>query len=183
MDNKKRSGAADVLVGIVLVLFSLAVIVSSVHLETPKVSKGLLDHPGFFPALVGSTLVIFGAALTFTGLKADGVRQIREIFTAAYQKAFWRDDRSVRVLALLALMLCYVLALQFARQIWGVVTGVFRSDLGGAFIWFTAVYLFATLSYLKATDKWWKNLLIAAITATAIAAAFRYGFQIRLPGQ
>lgn len=183
MDNKKRSGAADMLVGIILVIFALTVVIFSVQLETPKVSKGLLDHPGFFPALVGITLVIFGIALTITGIKADGVRQIREIFTAAYQKAFWRDDRSVRVLVLLGLMLCYVLLLQFARQIWAVVIGVFHNDLGGPFIWFTVLYLFATLCYLEATDKWWKNLLISVITAVLIAAAFRYGFQIRLPGQ
>ncbi len=183
MDNKKRSGAADTLVGLALVIFSLVVIVSAVNFETPKVSKGLLDHPGFFPALVGAVLVIFGVALTITGLRADGIRQIKEVFTSRYQKAFWRDERSVRVLVLLGLMLGYVLLLQFARPIWGVVTGLFHSDLGGAFIWFTVVYLFATLTYLKATDQWWKNLLIAAITSVLIAAAFRYGFQIRLPGQ
>ncbi len=183
MDNKKRSGAADTLVGAALVIFSLVVIVSAINFETPKVSKGLLDHPGFFPALVGAVLVIFGVALTITGLKADGIRQIKEVFTASYQKAFWRDERSVRVLVLLGLMLGYVLLLQFARPIWGVVTGVFHNALGGAFVWFTAAYLFATLSYLKATGKWWKNLLISVITAIVIATAFRYGFQIRLPGQ
>lgn len=183
MDDKKRSGAADILVGIVLSIFAAIVVIASVNLETPKVSKGLLDHPGFFPALVGICLLIFGIALTITGFHTDGVNQLKEIFTQAYQKAFWKDDRTVRVLVLFAFIFLYVLGLQFARQIWSVVERIFHHDLGGPFVWMTAIYLFATLTYLDAMKKKWQALLVAVIATVAIAFAFRYGFQIRLPGQ
>ncbi|MCR4657519.1 MAG: tripartite tricarboxylate transporter TctB family protein [Lachnospiraceae bacterium] len=179
MDGKKRQGAADMLVGAVLIVFSVIVVAVSISMEIPKMSKGVLDLPGFFPALVGICLTVFGIALLFTGYKTGGVNQLREIFTKDYQKSFWKDDRTVRVLVLMGLIFLYVLALQFAREIWSVLP----FDLGGPFIWLTMLYLFLTLTYLKATPKKWQSLLIAVIASVTIALAFRYGFQIRLPGQ
>ena len=179
MDDKKRQGAADMLVGIVLTLFSVTVVIISVSMEVPKMAKGILDLPGFFPALVGVCLAVFGIALCFTGYKTDGVNQLREIFTKDYQKKFWKDDRTVRVLVLMGLIFLYVLSLQFARQIWSLLP----FDMGGPFIWFTMLYLFSTLTYLEATPKKWQSLLIAVVASVTIAVAFRYGFQIRLPGQ
>jgi len=167
-DRKKKSAAINTVFGALLVLFSVYIIISSLHM---KFFKSFIDGAGFFPLIIGCVLTVLGGVLIFIGINAGGFAELKEVFTGSYIKAFIKHETTVRVLILMALMAIYVFIL-----------------LGNLpFVWATSIYLFITFVYLKAYKKswiipgWLKALFTSVLTSYIVYYAFRLGLGLTLP--
>lgn len=163
MEEKKgRNAAKDLVTGVVLVLFGIYVIVTSLNM---KVYNTFIDAPGFFPLIIGVVITVLGALLAFIGVKAGGVTELKEVCNGTFLKAFFKDDRTLRVLILFGMMVIYIYVLIGRLH----------------FILSTSIYLVATFLYLKACKHWWMSIIIAVVASAVVYYAFRYGFGITLP--
>lgn len=165
---RPHNAAKDLVFGILLTCFGIFVVVDSLGM---KIYKNFIDAPGFFPCIIGSVLIVFGLLLTLIGLKAGGVKELGEVLNAKFLGDFIKNDRTVRVLILLAMMVVYIYIL-----------------LGRVhFIIATSVYLAANFMYLGAFSKrkWYIALIIsvavAVIASMVVYYGFRYGFSITMP--
>ena len=166
--RKKKGAAINTVFGALLVLFSVYVIISSLNM---RYFRTFIDGAGFFPLIIGCVLLGLGAILTFIGINAGGLAELREVLTGSYLKAFVRSEGTVRVVILTGMMAVYVFVL-----------------LGTIpFVWATSAYLFANFLYLKAyTKKWilpgWVMALITSlVTSFAVYYAFRLGLGLTIP--
>ena len=161
-EQKGRNAAKDLATGVILTLFGIYVIIASLNM---KVYNTFIDAPGFFPLIIGVVIAALGALLAFIGIKAGGVAELKEVCTGTFMKAFFTDDRTVRVLVLFGMMVIYIFVLIGRLH----------------FILSSSIYLIATFLYLKACKHWWMSIVIAVIASAAAYYAFRLGFGITMP--
>jgi len=162
-EKKKKTAAIDLVSGVLLVLFSVYIIISSLNM---KFFKSFIDGAGFFPLIIGCVLLGLGAVLAFIGVKAGGFAELNEVMTGSFILAFLKNEKLLRVLILIAMMCVYVFIL-----------------LGSIpFVWATTIYLFFTFIYLKAYEKTWilPGWLMSLITATATSFVVFYAFKLGL---
>ncbi len=166
--QKKKSAAQNTIFGTLLVIFSIYVIISSLHM---KFFRQFIDGAGFFPLIIGCVLLLLGGVLVFIGINAGGFAELKEVFTGSFIKAFITNEITLRVLILLVLMAVYVFIL-----------------LGNLpFVWATSIYLFVTFIYLKAYKKswiipgWLKALFTSVLTSYIVYYAFKLGLGLTLP--
>ena len=160
--QKKRNAVKDMISGVVLVLLGIYVIVESLNM---KVYNTFIDAPGFFPLIIGVVIAGLGAVLAFIGFKSDGIAELKEVCTGEFICEFFKNDSTIRVLVLLAMMFVYIFL--FVGRI--------------HFIIGTSIYLTANFLYLKACKQWWVSVIIAVVSAVVVYYAFRLGFGIILP--
>lgn len=166
--GKNRSAATNTVFGMLLVIFSIYVIVSSLQM---KFFRQFIDGAGFFPLIIGCVLLGLGGVLTFIGINAGGFAELKEVFTGSFLLAFLKHENTVRVVILVALMAVYVFIL-----------------LGWIpFVWATTIYLFVTFLYLKAFQKKWilpgwvLSLFTSVLTSFVVFYAFKLGLGLTLP--
>ena len=161
-EKKNRNAAKDLFCGALLVLFGIYVVITSLNM---KVYNTFLDAPGFFPTIVGAAIAVLGAILAFIGLKLGGAGQLKEVFSGKSLGQFFKNEGTIRVVILVAMMFVYIWVL-----------------LGRVhFIIATSIYLIANFLYLKATDKWWVGIIIAVAMSFIVFYAFKLGFGINMP--
>ncbi len=160
-EQKKRNAAKDLASGVLLVFFGIYIVVDALNL---KVYNTFIDAPGFFPTIVGSVIAILGGILAFIGLKLGGVREIKEVLNGRFLREFVTSDGTLRVLALIVMMVIYIWVL-----------------LGRIhFIAATSIYLIANFLYLKANKHWWVSVIIAVATSAIVYYTFKLGFGITM---
>ena len=164
MDNKKnREPALDVVFGIALIIFGVYVIITSLGL---KYFTSFIDCAGFFPCIIGSCLILFGIVLLYTAIRLGGVKMLKESLTAEGVKGFFKNDATIRVFILIAMMVIYMFVL-----------------IGNVhFILATSLYIFANYMYLDAGKKFWviPAWAMRAIIAVVASTAVYYGMMIFL---
>ena len=104
-EKKNRNAAKDLFCGILLVLFGIYIVVTSLGM---KVYNTFIDAPGFFPTIVGAVIILLGGLLAFTGAKLGGFKELKEICNAEFLKAFFTSDSTIRVVILVAMMAVYI---------------------------------------------------------------------------
>ena len=163
MDKKNREPALDVVFGIFLIIFGIYIIVTSLGL---KYFNSFIDGAGFFPCIIGSCLTVFGIVLLYTAIRLGGIAQLKEVLTGENVKGFFKNDGTIRVLILIAMMVVYMFVL-----------------IGNVhFIIATSIYIFANYMYLDAGKKFWviPAWAMRAITAVVASTAVYYGMMIFL---
>ena len=164
MDNKKnREPALDVVFGLFLIIFGIYIIITSLGL---KYFNSFIDGAGFFPSIIGACLLAFGIVLLYTAIKLGGIAQLKEVLNAEGVKAFVKNDATIRVVILIAMMVIYMFVL-----------------IGNIhFIAATSLYIFANYMYLDACKKIWviPAWAVRAITAVVASTAVYYGMMIFL---
>ena len=157
MNNKKnREPALDVVFSVPLIIFGIYIVLTSLGL---KYFNSFIDGAGFFPCIIGSVLILLGAVLLYTGVKLGGVSQLKEIMNAESVKSFVKNDATIRVLILIAMMAIYMFVL-----------------IGNIH------FVFATYMYLGACKKFWviPGWAVALIISVVSSAAIYYGMKIFL---
>ena len=163
MDKKNREPALDVVFGIFLILFGIYIIVTSLGL---KYFNSFIDGAGFFPCIIGSCLTVFGIVLLYTAIRLGGIAQLKEVLTGENVKGFFKNDGTIRVLILIAMMVVYMFVL-----------------IGNVhFIIATSIYIFANYMYLDACKKIWviPAWAVRAITSVLASTLVYYGMMIFL---
>lgn len=164
MDNKKkREPALDVVFGTALIIFGIYIVITSLGL---KYFTSFIDGAGFFPCIIGSCLILFGIVLLYTAIRLGGVKMLKESLNAEGVKAFIKNDATIRVVILIAMMVIYMFVL-----------------IGNVhFILATSLYIFANYMYLDAGKKFWviPAWAMRAIIAVVASTAVYYGMMIFL---
>lgn len=163
MDKKNREPALDVVFGIFLIAFGVYVVITSLGL---KYFNSFIDGAGFFPCIIGACLTLFGIVLLYTAVRLGGVAQLKELMTGENIKGFFKNDATIRVAVLIAMMVIYMFVL-----------------IGNVhFILATSLYIFANYMYLDACKKIWviPAWAVRAITAVVASTAVYYGMMIFL---
>ena len=166
--GKQKSAAMNTVFGALLVLFSIYIIISSLHM---KYFRSFIDGAGFFPLIIGCVLLGLGGVLTFIGINAGGIAELKTVLSGSFLLAFFKNENTIRVTVLVAMMAVYVFVL-----------------LGNIpFVWASSIYLFSTFLYLKAYHKTWiipgwvMSLFTSVATSFIVFYAFKIGLGLTLP--
>lgn len=161
MEKTDKYSAADLVMGILLIMAGIAVIYSSLQM---KVYKTFLDAPGFFPLILGIIFNILGLLMIVSAARRKGHLHVFDIFSPLRFKAVIESIEFRRVSVLIFLMVVYIFVL----------IGRVHFTLA------TFLYLFFTFLFLKSTSVI-KNLAISLVTALLVSALFTEIFSIPLP--
>lgn len=159
IEQKKAVG--DFIVGLLLLIGGIYVMIASLNM---KVFKHFNDAPGFFPFFLGGVLAFLGIVLALQSYKKGALPAMKDVFSKESLKRFAKDDRTLRTVVLTLMMIAYIYIL-IGRMHFAIAT---------------MLYFISTMMYLKSA-KWWKTLIISAISTLFICVVFQYGFRIPLP--
>jgi len=161
MIKTDKMAAADLVMGIFLIIFGGLVVLSSLNM---KIYKTFLDAPGFFPFILGILFIGLGMMMTSSSLRRKGYGQVKQGLKNFNPGYLFKSIQFQRVMILIILMVLYIFVL------------IDRVHFTLA----TALYLFFTLYYLKSASLI-KIIVISIATAFIISTFFTKFFQIPLP--
>ncbi|NQV99753.1 MAG: hypothetical protein HQ483_08655 [Rhodospirillales bacterium] len=159
-----------------LALFGLLAIYFAWDLSVPD---SFYTAPGLLPILVGITLVGMAAGLAHTAWKSGASLRVLTRKNRLIAQ-FMADVENRRSLVLMGLVAAYVFAVDFLGFDLRIPLGFFTFQFG-SYELFSIIALIAILKIF-----WRASYLYCALVAVgwvmALAAVFRYGFRILLPG-
>lgn len=161
MDQKVKTTASDLVMGVLLIGFGIFLIIESLGM---KVFNSFLDAPGFFPFILGFIFIAFGLLMLIGAIKGGSVEAAKQSFHLESLKEKFLNPQTKRVVILSFFMVIYIYGL------------IGRIHFAIA----TTLYLFVTFFYLKSTTLV-KNIIISVVAAILISAVFQYVFKIPLP--
>jgi len=163
---------AAIIIGAVAVL-AMAL---AVQLEVPG---RLVAAPGLLPFIVGLTLLCMAVALGVLAVRDGGATDILGGFSGLGE--WLRDEERQRTLLLLAIIVVYIVLVDFVPFEWRLPLGVFEFRFSG-------YELFSILSLTLILRIFWGRpvvphcLAVSVGVVMALASVFRYGFRLLLPG-
>lgn len=161
MNEKMKSSASDLIMGVILVIFSIFLGVSALRM---RVYNTFLDAPGFFPLILGIIFFAFGLVMIISAVRSGSVEAAKKAFSKNNLITVLLDSQTKRVIILSFFMVVYI---------YGLIGRVH-------FTVSTFLYLMATFLYLKSTTLV-KSAIISIVSALLISAVFQYLFKIPLP--
>ena len=166
----------DLVAAVCIAALSVFAMVLAVRMPNPG---GPFTHPGLLPFLTGLTLLAMAAALGIPAARQGGVKTLFQGGGGAAARLFGHEEGR-RTILLVAIIALYVLLtdvvtfdLRYPTRLF-----VFRfSSFEAVSIPILAAIL---LNFWRAPP--WRCLLVSVVFVIALAAVFRYGFHILLPG-
>lgn len=170
-----RDLAAASVVGVVAIL---AVVLG---LLMPNPEKNIFTAPGFMPILTGLSLLAMAIGLGAGALKRGGGSELN-LSPAELLGRYFADYENQWALILMGLVVVYVVLLDWVTFIITVplVIGGFR--LGFSSFEAVTIPMLAIGLRIFWPKSFLQCLIVSAISTLVLAAAFRYGFRIPLPG-
>ena len=166
----------DLVAVAVIAALSVFAMVLAVRMPNPG---GPFTHPGLLPFLTGLTLLAMVAGLGLSAVREGGAKSLL--------RRRWRgvpsllgDEQSRRTLLLVGIIGIYVLLAD-------IVTFDLRYPTPLFAIWFSSyeavsIPILTLILRIFWRAPWWRCALVAGVFVIALAAVFRYGFHILLPG-
>ena len=170
-----RDLAAASVVGVIAIL---AVILG---LLMPNPEKNIFTAPGFMPILTGLSLLAMAIGLGAGALKRGGGSELN-LSPAELLGRYFSDYENQWALILMGLVVVYIVLLDWVTFIITVplVIGGFR--LGFSSFEAVTIPMLAIALRIFWPKSFLQCLVVSAISTLVLAAAFRYGFRIPLPG-
>lgn len=170
-----RDLAAASVVGVIAIL---AVILG---LLMPNPEKNIFTAPGFMPILTGLSLLAMAIGLGAGALKRGGGSELN-LSPAELLGRYFADYENQWALILMGLVVVYVVLLDWVTFVITVplVIGGFR--LGFSSFEAVTIPMLAIGLRIFWPKSFLQCLVVSAISTLVLAAAFRYGFRIPLPG-
>ena len=170
-----RDLAAASVVGVVAIL---AVILG---LLMPNPESNIFTAPGFMPILTGLSLLAMAIGLGAGALKRGGGSELN-LSPAELLGRYFADYENQWALILMGLVVVYIVLLDWVTFIITVplVIGGFR--LGFSSFEAVTIPMLAIALRIFWPKSFLQCLVVSAISTLVLAAAFRYGFRIPLPG-
>lgn len=170
-----RDLAAASVVGVIAIL---AVILG---LLMPNPEKNIFTAPGFMPILTGLSLLAMAIGLGAGALKRGGGSELN-LSPAELLGRYFADYENQWALILMGLVVVYIVLLDWVTFIITVplVIGGFR--LGFSSFEAVTIPMLAIALRIFWPKSFLQCLVVSAISTLVLAAAFRYGFRIPLPG-
>ncbi|UCH74875.1 MAG: tripartite tricarboxylate transporter TctB family protein [Rhodospirillales bacterium] len=167
--------AQNLIAAVVIGAIAVLAMVMALQLQIPKY---FFSAPGFLPFVVGLCLFLMALGLGVSAVRAGGasdLRNWRRMFDG-----YLRDIERRRTWLLLGIVIVYVVVVDLVSFEW-------RQRIGGFDFRFSGYELFSTLALVLILRIFWRKpiphcLGVAFAMSMALAAVFRYGFRILLPG-
>ncbi len=166
----------DLVAVAVIAALSIFAMVLAVRMPNPG---GPFTHPGLLPFLTGLSLLAMAAGLGLSAVREGGAKSLL--------RRRWRGvasllggEESRRTLLLVGIIGIYVLLAD-------IVTFDLRYPTRLFVFWFSSyeavsIPVLALILRIFWRAPWWRCALVAGVFVIALAAVFRYGFHILLPG-
>ena len=164
--------------GVVGVVAILAVILG---LLMPIPESNIFTAPGFMPILTGLSLLAMAIGLGVGALKRGGGSELN-LSPAELLGRYFADYENQWALILMGLVVVYIVLLDWVTFVITVplVIGGFR--LGFSSFEAVTIPMLAIALRIFWPKSFLQCLVVSAISTLVLAAAFRYGFRIPLPG-
>ncbi len=166
----------DLVAVAVIAALSVFAMVLAVGMPNPG---GPFTHPGLLPFLTGLTLLAMAAGLGVSAVREGGAK---ELFRRRWRGVprLLSDEENRRTLLLVVIIGLYVLLAD-------IVTFDLRYPTPLFVIWFSSyeavsIPILALILRIFWRAPLWRCALVAGVFVIALAAVFRYGFHILLPG-
>jgi len=146
--------------------------------QMPNPGRSVFTHPGLLPFITGLTLLAMSAGLATRALREGGATNLMSIFARPTDP----DERHYARYSwlLIALVITFVVAVDFVSFRIRIPIGGFEFKLSSFEC--VAIPLVTIILKLFWQRSWLRCLVTAAIAAMLLAAAFRWGFKIPMPG-
>jgi len=144
----------------------------------PDPGRSVFTHPGLLPFVTGLLLLAMAIGLAVRALREGGARHLSSVFARPTDP----DERSYarRTWVLIALIVAMIVAVDYVSFRIRIPIGNFEFKISSFEC--VAIPIVTVIMKLFWQKSWLRCFLAAAITAMLLAAAFRWGFKIPMPG-
>jgi hypothetical protein len=166
----------DLLSACVIAAFSVFALVLAWQWENPGHLR--FTHPGLLPIVIGVSLLAMVVGLGVRAVREGGAKNFGSIFAPTPEGE--EQGYGPRVWMLIALVVVLVILVDIVSFRIRIPIGGFEFKISSFEC--TAIPVVTVIMKIFWRASWVRCFLVAAITAMLLAAAFRYGFKIPMPG-
>ena len=170
-----RDLAAASVVGVV------SIIVIILGLRMPNPEKNIFTAPGFMPILTGLSLLAMSIGLGTSALKRSGGSEVN-LSPGELLGRYFADYENQWALILMGVVVVYVLLLDWVTFDITIPLGIAGWRVGFSSFEAVTIPMLAMVLRTFWPKSFFHCFLVSLISTLVLAAAFRYGFRIPLPG-
>lgn len=146
--------------------------------QMPDPGRSVFTHPGLLPFVTGLALLAMAIGLAMRALREGGARHLSSVFARPTDPD--ERDYARRAWVLILLVITMIIAVDYVSFRIRIPIGSFEFKISSFEI--VAIPIVTVIMKLFWRQSWLRCFLAAAITAMLLAAAFRWGFKIPMPG-
>ena len=160
------------------VIAAVAVAAMVLAWQMPDPGRSFFSHPGLLPFATGLALLAMAAGLAARALRDGGARGMGGIFDMPRDPA--ERDYVWRSWLLMALVTVFIVAVDLVSFRVRIPIADFEFKLSSFEC--VSIPFVAIIMKVYWRGSWWRCLLTAVVASMLLAAAFRWGFKIPMPG-
>jgi hypothetical protein len=160
------------------VIAVVAVLAMVLAWQMPDPGRSVYTHPGLLPFLTGLALLVMAIGLAARALREGGAKHLSSVIARPTDP----DARTYarRSWVLIGLVIVLIVAVDYVSFRIRIPIGDFEFKISSFEC--VAIPIVTLIMKLFWQKSWLRCLLVAAVTAMLLAAAFRWGFKIPMPG-
>jgi len=160
------------------VVAAIAIAAMVLAWKMPDPGRTVFTHPGLLPFITGMTLFAMAIGLAVRALREGGANNLRSVVARPAN----RDEREYkrRSWILIALVIALIVAIDIVTFRIRIPIGNFEFKLSSFEC--VSIPIVTVIFRLFWGRSWLRCLLVATVAAMVLAAAFRWGFKIPMPG-
>jgi len=161
-----------------IVIGAVAVIAMVLAVQMPDPGRTVFTHPGLLPFVAGLMLLVMAFGLAVRALREGGAHRLSSVFARPTDP----EERSYarRSWILIGLIVTMIIAVDYVSFRIRIPIGNFEFKISSFEC--VAIPIVTIIMKLFWRKSWLRCFLAAAITGMLLAAAFRWGFKIPMPG-
>lgn len=160
------------------VIAALAIGAMVIAWQMPNPGRSVFTHPGLLPFVTGLTLFAMAIGLGIGALRGGGATNLRSVFARPADPG--ERDYARRSWVLIVLVIALVIAVDYVSFRIRIPIGGFEFKVSSFEC--VAIPIITIIMKLFWGKSWVRCLVVAAVAAMLLAAAFRWGFKIPMPG-
>jgi hypothetical protein len=160
------------------VIGALAVGAMVLAWQMPDPGRSVFTHPGLLPFITGLALLAMVIGLAVRALREGGANHLASVIARPTDPD--ERDYARRSWVLIGLIVALVVAVDYVSFRIRIPIGDFEFKISSFEV--VAIPIVTVIMKLFWRKSWLRCLLAAAVTAMLLAAAFRWGFKIPMPG-
>jgi hypothetical protein len=138
----------------------------------------VFTHPGLLPFVTGLALLTMAVGLAIRALREGGAQHLSSVIARSTDPD--SRDYARRAWVLIGLIIALIVAVDYVSFRIRIPIGDFEFKISSFEC--VAIPIVTVIMKLFWRKSWLRCLLAAAVTAMLLAAAFRWGFKIPMPG-
>lgn len=161
-----------------IVIGAVAVIAMVLAVQMPDPGRTVYTHPGLLPFVAGLMLLMMAVGLAARALREGGAHGLSSVFARPTDP----EERSYarRSWILIALIVTMIVAVDYVSFRIRIPIGDFEFKISSFEC--VSIPIVTVIMKLFWRKSWLRCFVAAAVTAMILAAAFRWGFKIPMPG-